>query len=186
MNDSRRTMTDELLAAQAAQGDEQAFAELVRRHKQGVLRLAARFVRSRGELDDLAQEAFIKAYDGLGGFRGEATFRNWLFRIAANVCLDHLRRRKREPAVALEDLDWEPADTAYAERADSRELAAYVEKILDRLKAKDRLVLTLLDLEDMSVEEVAALTGWSRVNVRVRAFRARSRLRKLVEEDHGW
>jgi RNA polymerase sigma factor (sigma-70 family) len=85
--------------------------------------------------------------DGLGGFRGEATFRNWLFRIAANVCLDHLRRRKREPAVALEDLDWEPADTAYAERADSRELAAYVEKILDRLKAKDRLVLTLLDLE---------------------------------------
>lgn len=178
-------MTDELLAAEAAKGDQGAFAELVRRHKQGVLRLTSRFVRNRAELDDMAQEAFIKAYDGLGGFRGEASFRNWLYRIAANVCLDHLRRRKRAPLVPLEDLEWEPEDLAYADQADRRELAEYVESILGRLKAKDRLVLTLLDLEDMSVEEVATLTGWSRVNVRVRAFRARSRLRKLVEEDHG-
>ncbi|MES9996822.1 sigma-70 family RNA polymerase sigma factor [Desulfovibrio aminophilus] len=184
MIDEETQALEKRLAVQAAEGDERAFAELMTRHKNGLIRLASRFSRNRAEVEDLVQESFVRAYRGLPGFRRESSFGHWLRRIAANVCLDHVRARKREACIPLDDLAVEPCDEKQQAAELRRENAQYVDSLLARLSPRDRLVLTLLDLEEMSVAEVAAVTGLSGVNVRVRAFRARGRLRKMLEGNH--
>ena len=96
MNAPEQVPTDERLVKAALTGDDDAFSELVRRHKQKVFRLAARFVRDSEELDDICQEAFIKAYQSLSKFRGDAPFEHWITRIAVNTCYDSLRKQSRK------------------------------------------------------------------------------------------
>ena len=172
-------MADETLVRSAAAGDGSAFAELVARHKARVFALASRFTRDSHQLEDLAQETFLRAWQRLGQYRGEAPFEHWLVRIAVHVCYDFLRSRKQrflQEALPLDDLEL-PAPGTSPAAGEAREL---VEAGLARLAPKERLVLTLLELEDRSVREVAALTGWSEANVKVRAHRAREALRKVL------
>jgi RNA polymerase sigma-70 factor (ECF subfamily) len=171
---------DERLIQSTLAGDDEAFAELVRRHKRKVFGIAARFARNDHELDDICQEIFVKAYQKLKSFRGEAPFEHWVSRIAVHACYDFLRatRRDREN-VPLDGIEIGVSDNVGAARA-----SEVLQWGMARLSADERLVITLLELEERSVRETAALTGWSESNVKVRAFRARQTLKKILEANH--
>ena len=175
---------DGALARAAAQGDQRAFAVLVGRHQQDVTHLASRFCQEPAGVEDLAQEVFVKAYLNLGGLRDGAMFRSWLHRIAANTCIDWLRRRKAEVGL-VSGLEDSLPDEGEVARGQAREARRRLEAAMSVLGPKDRLLVALLGLEGKSVEEVAELTGLSRVNVKVRACRARRKLKALLEKDHG-
>ncbi len=171
------------LVEAAKKGDGRAFAELVRRNKSAVFRLAARFARTRSEVEDLAQETFFKAFRELDGFRGEAAFSTWLRKVAASCCLSALKRNKTIPSLGG-DLDFEIVDERGPRALAALEARDTLDKLMARLDPRDRVIITLLELEGESVEQTAHLTGMSQINVRVRAHRARARLRKFLEADH--
>lgn len=177
-----------VLAARA--GNSGAFGSLIAAHKSRVFAMAAKYARNHHELEDLAQDVFIKAWKGLGSYRGDAPFEHWLMRVAVRACFDFLRRNRsrREHEVSRDALleagnlsaegaqEDEPVGMAEENRA-LRE----VRRAMALLPAKEQLVLTLLELEDRTVKETAELTGWSEANVKVRAFRARQALKKCIE-----
>jgi RNA polymerase sigma-70 factor (ECF subfamily) len=182
MTTAATELTDERLVAGTRAGDDEAFAALVGRHKRRVFGIAARFARHSQELDDLAQEIFLKAHRKLARFRGDAPFEHWLARIAVRCCYDLLRKTRREGVhVPVDSLELEAAENSEAERA--HEVLAFG---LSRLGPAERLVITLLELEEKSVREVAELTGWSEGNVKVRAHRARQALKRVLEQSHAW
>ena len=172
--------TDERLIQSTLAGDDEAFAELVRRHKRKVFGIAARFARNDTELNDICQEIFVKAYQNLKGFRSEAPFEHWVSRIAVRSCYDFLRatRRDREH-VALDGIEFGVQPDGNVEHA-----CEQLRWAMAKLSADERLVITLLELEERSVRETAELTGWSESNVKVRAFRARRALKKILEANH--
>lgn len=175
--------SDEELVAATLAGDEPAFAELACRHKGRVFGLASRFARNHADLEDICQDIFIQAFFKLRQFRRESPFEHWILRIATYKCYDYLRRHRRDKIESSVDAllatGYQPAMPENpAPHPDLERLHA----ALAQLSAKERLVITLLELEDRSVQEVAGLTGWSSANVKVRAFRARASLRKLLEK----
>lgn len=178
--------TDERLVKAALSGDDEAFVELVRRHKRRVFSTVARYVRNNYELDDICQEIFIKAYKNLRGYRGDAPFEHWLSKIAVNACYDALRRQRREGGnVSLETVELSLRDPSAEERVSGNEARGVLGPALTKLCPEDRLVITLLHLEERSVREIAELTGWSEAKVKVRAFRARKELKRILEDING-
>jgi RNA polymerase sigma-70 factor, ECF subfamily len=184
-------VADRRLADRVLGGDESAFEELVGRNYSRVIRIAGRFFRQKDVVEEIAQEVFVKAFVSMGTYRAEMPLEHWLSRIAVNACYDQLRRKQRRPETAISQIVDDPAEfyarlsapagsteSAFWEREEARVCA---EQLLDLLTPPERLVLTLMILEDLSVSEVADLTGWSIANVKIRAFRARGRLRKLLE-----
>ncbi|HLP77830.1 MAG TPA: sigma-70 family RNA polymerase sigma factor [Candidatus Paceibacterota bacterium] len=163
------------------------FAELVRRHQAHVFAILSRYERDAHRLEDLAQETFLKAWKALAQFDGRAPFEHWLSRIAVHAALDHLRKQKRSrneigfPELGEDALEWlhNDAEPGQLEARDAREL---LDAAMQRLSPTDRLVITLLEIEECSVKEISALTGWSSIAVRVRAVRARKRLRDALEQ----
>jgi RNA polymerase sigma-70 factor, ECF subfamily len=182
MNDRAHEPTDERLIQATLAGDDEAFAALVRRYRSRVFGIASRFARNDHELDDVCQEIFIKAYRNLANFRGDAPFGHWLSRVAVRACYDLLRKTRRDRAnVSLDSVNVTLTDIEaykFVEASETRELLEFA---LGHLNAKDRLVITLLELEEKSVREVAELTGWTESNVKVRAFRARQALKKILQ-----
>ena len=186
-------MSDLELARLARGGDESAFGEIVRRHSPRVFRVASRFFRRREQAEEAAQEVFLKAFTELGSYEGRGSFEGWLTRIATNTCLNLLRGQKRRPELTAADLtDDEGAwlDSRLSDAARERHRAAeratvaadLADKVLGTMSPDDRLALTLVDGEEMSVKEVAEATGWSESKVKVQAFRARRRMREAVEK----
>ena len=173
---------DGALAVAAAKGDQRAFAALVSRHQAGVMHLVSRFCNDPDGMEDLAQEVFVKAYLNLSTLRNGAVFRGWLHRIAANTCIDWLRRRKADVDVVagIEESLPDERDQARLEAHDARRR---LEAAMSVLGPKDRLLVALLGLEGKTVEEVADMTGMTRVNVKVRAFRARRKLKAYLEKE---
>jgi RNA polymerase sigma-70 factor (ECF subfamily) len=190
MSEERRWNSAACLA-RIARRDPGASQELVE-HCQGLVWKLVRAHRSRSIPDeDLFQEVFLKLFSRLDRYepRDGIPFEHWLSRLAVRTCLDALRAERRRPQPAdpplseaagewLETLRRDDASPPIDEVLAAREL---VDALLARLPPKDRLVLTLLDMEERSVAEVSAITGWSRTLVKVRAFRARRRLRAIVE-----
>ncbi len=172
-------------------GDEPAFEELFERHRRRVALIAGRFFRQREQVEEVLQETFMKAYFALADFTpgkdAESAFAAWLARIAFNVCYGEVRRQRRRPESALGDLsadeatrlrkqlDLEGVEGDIESAAVARDLVA---KLLARLAPEDRLTLVLLEVEGLSVAEIAELTGWSASKVKVRAHRARAALRR--------
>jgi RNA polymerase sigma-70 factor (ECF subfamily) len=170
----------------AQSGDEAAFNAIMRACKGRLLGMASRYVQSAAELDDLAQEIFVHVWKGLRTYRFDAPFSNWLSRVAVNTCLTHIKRRRRRRSVFVspgepESLD-RVADASTDAEAAGREAAERLRPALEALKPKERLIITLLHLEERSVAEVAQLTGWSESNVKVRALRARLKLKELLRQ----
>ena len=174
---------DAALARAAADGSAEAFSELAARHKGRVLGIAARFTRGWHELEDLGQEIFLRAWEKLRSFRGDAPFEHWISRLAVRRCLDHLRREKHRRAEAeLDPIAWTLADDAPDREEEVRAAKELLDRALARLPDEMRLVLTLVELDERPAREVADLTGWSEANVRQRAHRARARLRDVLDE----
>jgi RNA polymerase sigma-70 factor (ECF subfamily) len=172
------------LVRSAMAGDHEAFAELVVRHKGAVLSRAARFARNPSELEDLGQETFLRIYRDLHTFRGDAPFGHWLSRITVRVCYDALRKRRNgEKDVSIDALAHPIADPSTGDGPSAQLSRMILHQGMSRLKPEERLVITLFELEDRSVREVAELTGWSETRVKVRAFRARQALKRLIGGD---
>ena len=185
--------SEQELVQRARAGDEAAFEEIVRRYSPRVFQICSRFFRRRALVEELAQEVFLKIFTELGSFEGRGSFEGWLSRIATNRCLNELRSAKRRPESPVADLTedesgWlenqlaDVSATRHREAEESTVAADLAEKVLSTLSPDDRLVLTLVDGEELSVKEVAQMTGWSESKVKVQAFRARRRMRKAVEE----
>lgn len=178
---------DTELVNAARTGDSQAFAALVRKYKSRIFATASRYARNHHELDDLAQDIFIRAWRGLKSFRGDAPFEHWLMRLAIRACYDFLRRHRnrREREVsrdALLEAGCLSIDAAEpVEFQEESEALLLLRRAMQKLSPKDQMVITLLELEERSVREVAGLTGWTETNVKVRAFRARQNLRKIIQ-----
>ena len=168
-------------------GSTDDFAEIVRRHQSRVFAILHRYERDAHRVEDLAQETFVKAWRALGQFDGRAPFEHWLARIAGRVALDHLRREKRRRnEVALTELgedtlDWLRSDDGQGE-LDGRAAAELLDLALRELSPADRVVITMQELEGRSVKEICAATGASGVAVRVRAMRARAKLKRALEK----
>jgi RNA polymerase sigma-70 factor (ECF subfamily) len=188
MLDRESDLANSLERARA--GDSEAQRKLVEVLYPLVAKVVRAYVPRGGEAEDWIQEVFLRVFTGLAQYRGQAPVEHWVARIAVNTCLDQLRARKRRPVVLWTDLTekersllstslaTEPA-VDVAEALAAREL---VGKLLDGLSPEDRVVLQMLDLEERSVAEVATLLGWSKVGVKVRAFRARRKLRKRLQQ----
>lgn len=156
--------------------------------------MVSRIVRShlprRSSEEDLCQEVFMKMFARIEQWRGQMPFPHWVSRVAVTTCLDALRWQKRRPELRWADLSESEAevldnvlhderDTLSTDAISARELA---HKLLATLKPADRLVLTMMDMEGRSVADVQAATGWSATLVKVRAFRARRKLRKAFDQ----
>jgi len=176
----------EMIAAVLA-GDADSFEPLVRKYSPRVFATARRYARRESEVEDIAQEVWLKAFGRLRSFRGEAPFEHWLMRLTVRTCYDFLRGHRRNRESTFSDLtepeqDWLERFVAQPEAASENADAArlLVERVLERLSPAAQLIITLLEIEDRSVKEIADLTGWSVPLVKVRAFRARREMRKIL------
>lgn len=185
-------MTDRELVEKAKAGDQDAFEQLVLDNQNRVYSLALRLVGDREEAADLAQEAFVKAWQGLSSFQGESSFATWLYRLTTNLCIDYIRKQKRregvEPAVSLDDEEsgWaEPIDRdsdphLLLEKSErSKALARGLEKLPDW----QRRALVLRELSGLSYQEIGDALDIDLGTVKSRIARARLNLRKILLED---
>ena len=178
------------LARQAQAGDESAFAEIVRRYSPRVFSVASRFFRQRSLVEEAAQEVFLKAFTQLGSFEGRGSIEGWLTRIATNTCLNMIRGAKRRPELTVSDLtDNEQQWLDHQSGGDGRPSVEnsvvatdLADRVLSVLSPEDQQALLMIDGEDASVREVAEATGWSESKVKVRAFRARKKVREAMEK----
>lgn len=172
------------------QRDQIAARELVEHLYPLVIRIVRSHLPRRVAEEDLAQDIFLKMFTRLDQYKGAVAFTHWVSRIAVTTCIDQLRAQKRRPEFRWADLSEKETEvldavlTSDSEVPANEALAAreLVAKLLGQLKPEDRLVVQLLDLEQRSVAEISKLTGWNPSLVKVRAFRARGKLKKLFEE----
>lgn len=169
---------DQALIAATLVGDGAAFGELVGRYERAVYHLAVRTLRDRGEAEDAAQDAFLRAYRALPSFRPGAKFSTWIFTICYRVCCDRLAKRKRLSGEELPDrADPAAGPELLAERADeSRRLRAAI----DALPEKYRTVVTLYHLQGKQYEEIATVLNLPLGTVKTHLFRAKEQLRKAL------
>ena len=187
----RAEMTDNQLIELALAGDNYAFEQIFDRHKRLVAIIASRYFRRHEEIEEVVQIGFAKAFAELASFRGEhdRSFASWLVRITANLCFDTLRRQKRKPETLICELsEHEVASILELTADDSRRAENSLidinltDKLLAGIPSDDRALLQMLYAEEMSVAEIADVFGWSRSKVKVRAWRARAALRKVLRE----
>jgi RNA polymerase sigma-70 factor (ECF subfamily) len=178
--------TDDRELVRRAQGeDKEAFEELIRRHQHRVFAVAGGILRKREDVEDIAQQVFVKAYFSLKRFDQRAAFSTWLYKITVNECWDLLRKKKVRPLVYESDLSEEQAKQVMtsAEKVNpgpdiSERIAARenVERLLEGLDERDRLMLILKEVEGYSIEEIAEVLKLNGNTVKVRLFRARRRV----------
>ncbi|MFA6004258.1 MAG: sigma-70 family RNA polymerase sigma factor [Elusimicrobiota bacterium] len=173
---------EQALVARILAGEQEAYAQLVRKHHPGIFGLCAAMLGGRTQAEDAAQEVFLKAYKALPRFQGQASFHTWLYRIASNHCLDLLRQGLRRPAASWDELLQTQGDAVHrllAARPDEQlrqEDADLVHRALACLPADYRLVLTLRELQGFSYEDIARAMDCSLDSVKARLRRARAEL----------
>ncbi len=192
MDREAHTEEDRGLVDRCKKGDEQAFEQLVRKYQQTVFNLVYHNIGYRADVEDIAQKVFSKIYFSLPKFDNKRPFFPWLYRIAINQCYDELRRARRRKVRSFTELSLEDADAI--ERLmnqseatpvvadDSQEMHALLYKMLDQLPEQQRSAIVLRDLEDVPYEKMAEIMGCSEQAARLKVFRARARLRELMEK----
>ena len=190
--------TDQQLVQRAQRGDLRAFDLLVLKYQGRIGALVSRYIADAGEVEDVTQEAFIKAYRALSKFRGDSAFYTWLYRIAANAAKNHLVAKGRRPgadatiedAEAFDDGGLVSETSSPEAMAMGDELAAVVEQALQSLPDELRAALTLRELEGLSYDDIAEVLGCPVGTVRSRIFRAREaideQVRQQISGDSGF
>ena len=176
------------LAERARRGDNEAARELIRRLYPMVAKIVHGYRPRRVAEEDLSQMIFVKVFQNLGQYSGKAPISHWVSRIAVNTCRNQLSYEKTRPELRHADLSEEQMAmlenlaTSDETVAPDRALAArdLMDKLLAMLKPVERLVIDMLYLQSRSVAEVQKLTGWSAATIKIRAFRARQKLRKQI------
>ena len=169
-------------------GQTEKFEILVIRYQPKIFGVVRRYARREPEVQDIVQEIFLKVFQKLETFRADAPFEHWLMRLAVRTCYDFLRQHQRNREYNVSDLGDSENNSNVLERssaepkATERSAAAreLVEAILAQLSPAARMVITLLEIEERSIKEIAKLTGWSETLVKVRAFRARAEMKKAL------
>lgn len=176
--------TDDELIGRVRRGETRHFAELVQRYQDPVYGMTLRFIGSAVDAEDLAQEAFLRAYRGLEGFKGDSRFSTWLYRITWNLCADWLRRNRRpgRAAMTIDDAGGVPdgrvdVEEGYLAAEEKRE----VREALDRLDAKYRNVLILLYYQKLSYDQIADVLDVPLKTVETRLYRARKLLKETLQ-----
>ena len=189
------TSPDSALAQEAAEGRESAFRELLERYERPVFALVYRMVRERDLAEDLAQDAFIRAFRGIGTYKPEYKFSSWIFKIAHNVTIDHLRRRRLD-TISLEGSRYARTDEerersrpvvaskgeSPAEHIENQELRGEVEEAIGKLRPHYRTVILLRHVEGRSYQEIAEITELPLGTVKTYIHRARVELRELLQD----
>ena len=186
---------DQQLVARVQRGDKTAFDLLVRKYQHKVAKLVGRYVRDWAEAEDVTQEAFLKAYRAIGGFRGESAFYTWLYRIAVNSAKNYLDSQNRRPPTSDMEIDGAELsdggeglrEQATPERnALTDEIAATVYRVIENLPVDLKTAITLREIEGLSYEEIAQVMDCPIGTVRSRIFRARDaidgELKPLLEK----
>jgi len=180
-----KKVDDRELVRLSQNGAEAAFEELVRRHQQRVFALVAGILHRPDDVEDIAQQVFLKAYLGIKRFDQRAAFSTWLYKIAVNECWDYLRKRKVRPLVYEADLSEEQVSRLDGIVSSSRppegpntraEMREIIERMLAALPEQDRQLLVLKEIEGFSVQELAEILSLNVNTVKVRLFRARGRI----------
>jgi len=172
------------------EGDQHAASELFRELYPFVLKLVRAHLPRRTSEEDLCQAVFVKIFTHLPQYSGQVPLEHWVSRIAVNTCLNQLRAERVRPELRISDLSEEQAAVLENLAAQSGELDAsqafasheLLTLLLARLSPDDRLIIHLLHLEERSVQEIAELTGWNRTVIKVKAFRARAKLRRHLAD----
>jgi RNA polymerase sigma-70 factor (ECF subfamily) len=179
--------TEAELIAAVLKGNAASFEPLVEKYSPRIFAMARRYARRESEVEDIVQDIWLKAFERLQSFRAEAPFEHWLMRLAVNTCYDSLRRRQRNRETIFAELsdaeeNWLDRLVHQPEAANENAEAArqLVERVLEQLSPSARLIITLQEIEERPVKEIAQLTGWSVPLVKVRAFRARAEMRKVL------
>ena len=176
---------DRQLVRLAQAGDKEAFEELVRRHQHRVFSVAGGILRRREDVEDIAQQVFVKAYFSLKRFDQRAAFSTWLYKITVNECWDLLRKKKVRPLLYESDLSEEQAQQFSASErlasgtqdiSEKLEAQQQVERLLQGLDQRDRMMLILKEVEGFAIEEIAEILDLNANTVKVRLFRARRRI----------
>lgn len=192
MSDNAHSSADDSTLVRAAQnGDMGAFEELVARHRDKIYARAYSMMRNEEEAIDLSQEAWVKAWQRLKQFQGEASFATWMTRITINLCLDQLRRQKRQRAESIEAMDEEsggverqmPVVTVNpTEGLERGELRQRIDSALSQLSYAHRTVIVLHEFEEMEYKEIAKTMGCSIGTVMSRLFYARRKMAALLSD----
>ncbi len=173
-------------------GETDAFEPLVTENQSRVYHLALKMLSDPEDAYDVSQEAFLKAFTSLKSFKGESSFSSWLYRIAANLCLDQLRSRKKQKTASLVYLDDEAAeqelqlpDLRYepASELERRELRRAIDAALEKLPLQSRSILLLREASGLSYSEIGRTLGLEEGTVKSRLFRARARLAKILQDE---
>lgn len=184
-------MTEQELVTRAKSGDDEAFAQLMRANEKRIYNLTLRMTGNPEDAMDLAQEAFLNAWRGLKFFQGDSAFSTWVYRLASNACIDHLRRKKRRqdisaPMPAVEEDDSQPdiPDDRFRpdQELERRELRRTVIRSLEQLSDEHRQVLVMRELNGLSYQEIADVLDLEAGTVKSRIARARNSLRKILVE----
>jgi RNA polymerase sigma-70 factor, ECF subfamily len=176
---------DRELVRRAQAEDKEAFEELVRRHQHRVFAVAGGILRRREDVEDIAQQVFVKAYFSLKRFDQRAAFSTWLYKITVNECWDLLRKKKVRPLIYESDLSEEQArqfdgSEKHAnlgpDTSETLQMRQHVDRLLAGIDERDRMMLLLKEVEGFAVEEIAQMLGLNANTVKVRLFRARRRI----------
>ena len=183
---------DRELVRRWKEGDESAFEEIVRKYQQTVYNLIYHNIGFRADVEDIAQNIFAKFYFSLAQFDNERPLFPWLYRIAVNQCYDELRRLRRRKVLTFTELSLEETDRiealmnqsviAPARPEETKEMHALLLKLLDQLPEQQKMAIVLRDLEDLTYEQMARVFKCTEQAARLKVFRARSRLRELLEK----
>ncbi len=179
--------TDKELIAEVLEGNPESFEPLVVKYQPRVFAIARRYARREDEVEDIVQTVFMKAYSKLSSYRGDAPFEHWLMRTATFTCYDFLRKHQRNREWNATDLSTEEnewlenvGEDNTEKEANQSAAKALVDRLLEGLKPDDRMIITMLDIERKSVKEIAELTDFTESNVKVRAHRARDKMKKIL------
>lgn len=179
------------LVKKAQNGSLKAFEEIVELYQGKVLNIVYHMIKNQDEVEDIAQEVFIKIYKNIGKFQGKSSFYTWVYRITANTCLDELKK-KRNVIYLDEQIKTEegqinvelPSDgKGQEELYEEKELKEKLLSSLDKLEPKQKLMIVLRDIKGLSYEEIAQITGKKLGTVKSQINRARLRLKELLEKD---
>jgi RNA polymerase sigma-70 factor (ECF subfamily) len=189
INESKMDRSEEKTVIRSVlDGDTAAYESLIAQYQPRVFATARKYARRESEVEDIVQEIFIKAFKKLDSYREEAPFEHWLMKISVRTCYDYLRKYQRSKVSSFSDITQDDFDLLdlYGEdehpaRENQEAVSKLINDLLEQLQPAARMVITLLDIEGKSVKEIAKMTGWSVSLVKVRAFRARKEMRKILE-----
>ncbi|WP_010528705.1 RNA polymerase sigma factor [Thermophagus xiamenensis] len=175
-----RTKDDKIIIKQVLKGDVAAFSVLIDRYRHMVYTLAFQITKNKSDAEEVAQDAFLKAFQALASFEGRASFSTWIYQITFHQAISKIRQNKKHNLSYKENISNENSpltdDNITGQLLEREDRKRFLNEALSRLKGEESFILILYYYEDLNIEEIAKITGYSATNVKVRLFRARLKL----------